>query len=172
MTHQNKSKKQRVVAISLAILVFLLLSESSIATTTIRSCLRNCHHCKTHFGDFFVAHLCAKTCTQLRGRLEINCKDLVSIAPFLDPSVLQHISNDVWLNYEESNCSKQDKSRLVTALNDWIEAKRREMMGFGRSANAIPIFVENGLNFHWKTNSFWVASREFWLFINTRSNGC
>ena len=92
MTHRNESK--RVVIICLAVFVILLVtSEVSYAANQIRSCLRNCHHCKNHYKAFFVAHLCAKTCTELRGHLDVNCKDLVSIAPFLDPIVLQHIAN-------------------------------------------------------------------------------
>ena len=36
----------------------------------------------------FYGHLCAHTCIKLRGKLIPDCTDLVSIAPYLDPTVL------------------------------------------------------------------------------------
>jgi hypothetical protein len=94
MTRRNESKRVVTVCVAIFLVLLMMVEKTHQKASTVRSCLRSCHHCKNHFGNFFVAHLCAKTCTDLRGRLEINCKDIVSIAPFLDPMVLQHLSNN------------------------------------------------------------------------------
>ena len=97
MTRRNESKRVVTVCVAIFLVLLMMVEKTHQKASTVRSCLRSCHHCKNHFGNFFVAHLCAKTCTDLRGRLEINCKDIVSIAPFLDPMVLQHLSNNnIW----------------------------------------------------------------------------
>lgn len=48
------------------------------------NCLRNCHLCQQMYGTHFQGQLCAHTCVKLRGRLNPDCTDLVSIAPYLD----------------------------------------------------------------------------------------
>ena len=102
MTRRNESKRVVTVCVAIFLVLLMMVEKTHQKASTVRSCLRSCHHCKNHFGNFFVAHLCAKTCTDLRGRLEINCKDIVSIAPFLDPMVLQHLSNNnIWFKNDE-----------------------------------------------------------------------
>ena len=126
MTRRNESKRVVTVCVAIFLVLLMMVEKTHQKASTVRSCLRSCHHCKNHFGNFFVAHLCAKTCTDLRGRLEINCKDIVSIAPFLDPMVLQHLSNNnIWFKNDEkvkiSSLVKLSEDRFLVFLywNFW-----------------------------------------------------
>ena len=131
MTRRNESKRVVTVCVAIFLVLLMMVEKTHQKASTVRSCLRSCHHCKNHFGNFFVAHLCAKTCTDLRGRLEINCKDIVSIAPFLDPMVLQHLSNNnIWFKNDEkvkiSSLVKLSEDRFLVFLywNFWKQGKK------------------------------------------------
>ena len=69
---------------------FITISQGSPARArNEQKCFRNCHLCTQMYGSGkFYGHLCAHTCIKLRGKLIPDCTDLVSIAPYLDPTVL------------------------------------------------------------------------------------
>ena len=47
------------------------------------------------YGSNFEGHLCAITCIKLRGAIKPDCTDLVSIAPYLDPTVLEILDQSI-----------------------------------------------------------------------------
>ena len=74
-------------------LIIVGLTSISLASPK-SSCLRNCHLCQTMYGSNFEGHLCAITCIKLRGAIKPDCTDLVSIAPYLDPTVLEILDHN------------------------------------------------------------------------------
>ena len=81
------------------------------------TCLRNCHVCKSMYGNKFEGHLCAHTCIKLRGKIIPDCRDLVSIAPFLDPNYLD--SNDIWAKWSNFLETFRDLVYIAPFLGLW-----------------------------------------------------
>ena len=144
MTRRHESKRVITVCVAVFLVLLMMVEKTHQKASTVRSCLRSCHHCKNHFGNFFVAHLCAKTCTDLRGRLEINCKDIVSIAPFLDPMVLQHLSNNnIWFKNDEkvkiSSLVKLSEDRFLVCITllKFLTIFENRVISFEKQKNRI-----------------------------------
>ena len=57
----------QVTIIVLVALLLLLVIGATKSTNKTRHCLKNCHHCKRHYGDHFVSHLCARNCINHKG---------------------------------------------------------------------------------------------------------
>ena len=72
------------------------IAQSSMDTTerrsSIRSCLRNCEICESFYDNFFRNYLCYRSCTDFDGRIEVDCLNILSIAPFLDSRTLEQIT--------------------------------------------------------------------------------
>lgn len=75
-----------LILFTYCILVNTFIQGSTMTSTRI--CLRNCRECQSMYGNKFEGHLCAHTCIKLRGGIIPHCRDLVSIAPYLDPTKL------------------------------------------------------------------------------------
>ena len=72
------------------------IAESSMDTTerrsSVRSCLRNCDICESFYDKFFRSYLCNRSCIDFDGRIEVNCLNILSIAPFLDSLTLEQLT--------------------------------------------------------------------------------
>ena len=66
--------------------------DSTERRSSIRSCLRNCDTCESFYDNFFRNYLCYRSCTDFDGRIEVDCLNILSIAPFLDSRTLEQIT--------------------------------------------------------------------------------
>ena len=80
---RNMSK--HVLLIVLILSTFLSATEeSSLKRAIFRlQCMENCQICGELYGSFFQIGLCKRTCDATMGRLDVDCGDILSIAPFL-----------------------------------------------------------------------------------------
>ena len=84
--HMLKHTKFRLTTLFLLVVAVVLTTMPSNGEASPKSaCMRSCRVCKDLYGQHFQGHLCAHTCVRLRGRITPDCKDLLSIAPFLRP---------------------------------------------------------------------------------------
>jgi hypothetical protein len=61
--------------------------------TSVKSCLRNCDICESFYDKFFRNYLCYRSCIDFDGRIEVDCLNMLSIAPFLDSRTLEKITS-------------------------------------------------------------------------------
>ena len=78
-------KMVSVPCLMVALLTSLLIvPEVQPSPAASSRCLRSCVRCKEMFGQFFLGHVCARTCLQTHQHFKVVCTDIDSVKPFLD----------------------------------------------------------------------------------------